>query len=233
MFDRFIRLQARLRPEALAVVTPSRQVTFAAFDANIDKIAAALGDLAPDKGEAVALAVADPYRHWLLTLALARRGFASASGNDAGCRLRVSDGSALPAQEIAEALTLSFEDVLRAPPKELAPRARPAPDDVARVLLSSGTTGQAKRVGLTWRIVEAALRSVPQTYRAEQDGRWLAMTGPTTILGFVLTLGAWATGNALVLLEDRPLTADVLRGLRPTLIGMVPFQLADLVAALP
>lgn len=234
MFDEFISFQARLRPEALALIMPARAVTFADFDRDITRVAAALGDMRVEPDEAVAVAIADGYCQWLMMLALARRRIASAPAHDVACRLRITDRPGEPGESnVVRTPPDWFAKALQAPPKTSAVSPSRPRDGLAHVLRTSGTTGPAKRIGLTWQIAEAIIRNTSVAYGTGQDGRWLALTGAATILGFALSLGAWATGNTVLLLGGRPLNAESISVLRPTLIGMVPFQLRDLLSALP
>lgn len=234
MFDRFIAFQAKLRPNAPAVVTAARGIDFATFDRHIERVAAALGSLESLPGEAVAVDIANSYHRWLAILALARRGIASAPPDDAGCRQRIGDGRRAAGDgETFEAPPAWFADAMASETAPRPPRAQAAPEDLGLVLCTSGTTGEAKRIGLSWRMLEAMVRNTPVAYCASQDGRWLALTDQYTILRFALSLGGWATGNAIILLDDRPLDAELIDALRPSLIGLVPHALKVILLDLP
>lgn len=228
MFDAYIALHARLRPDAPAIVTPKGTIDFAKFDASVTRTALLLRALDAGPDRPVAIEIEDLYLNWLVTLALARLGIPSSPGADRECPLRVSDRAdkdptlLIGEREIAAILS---------GPSPALPRANPAPDALGRILLSSGTTGTEKRIPLSWRVIEASIRNVPIAYGAA-PGPWLMETGIHTILGFVLTLGCWGLGNPILMELDRPLTGDQLIAMRPGLIGTTPTQLGNLLGAL-
>jgi acyl-coenzyme A synthetase/AMP-(fatty) acid ligase len=100
------------------------------------------------------------------------------------------------------------------------------------VLQSSGTTGERKRLGMNWDVIDAAIRNALVAYGAP-DGPWLASTGIGTILGMVVTLAGWASGNPAVLGLGGTLPPDKLQQLKPRLIALVPDQLRRLLDELP
>ncbi len=231
MFDSYIAFHARSRPKAPAVVALGDTVSFETFDQDINRAVFELSDLHAAAGEAVSIAVASPYLQWVLILALARRGIATAPSADKAARQRIGDGTDRP-----EAVTrlLDAEAIARivSGPAQVA---RPVQADrtaLARILQSSGTTGEQKRVGMSWNVIDAAIRNALIAYGAP-DGPWLASTGIGTILGVVMTLACWASGNAAVLGLDGNLKPENLAVLRPRLISLVPDQLQRLIDALP
>lgn len=225
MFDRYIALHARNRPDAPAIRMAETVVSFAAFDRDIDATAAALSSLTIGADEAVSIAMADPYCTWVVVLALARLGIGSASAEDRRWRQVVGDGS-----RRADELTLRLGTI--APASAPVTRKTPDPKSIARVLQSSGTTGEQKRVAMSWSAIDAAIRNAPITYGAP-EGVWLASTGIDTIFGLVLTLACWATGNCALLGMDGRLVPAQLATTRPRLIALVPDQLQRLMDDLP
>ena len=229
MIDALITFQAQCRPRAPAVITARRTISFSEFAQDIDSVANAL-ELPPvGRDEAVAVDVADAYRAWLVVLALARQGVASSHASDPGprCRLKSEPGSAF-----GPPLSDDWFRKVLGSRQAGCRRPRPPPkDSLARVLCTSGTTGNRKRIGLSWRAVDSVIRNAPIVHAASQDGRWLPLTGPGNILGFAMTIGGWATGNAIIL--EQTIDREVFDRLRPTLIGLVPYLLRDLLECLP
>ena len=83
MFDANLAFIARTHPRALAVLTPRQRVTYAEFDADIDRYAAGLRELGLHPGRGiVAVATQSTYRRLVLLVALARLGVASTAGGD-------------------------------------------------------------------------------------------------------------------------------------------------------
>src|SRR5687768_4384650 len=141
MFDGYIRDHARWTPRAPAVVTAARTSSYAEFDADVDRCAAALADfgLAPDA--VVSISVRDDHLQLLLIAALARLGIASSPAADPGCDVRLTD-RARATQDGSPTLVLDAAwttAMYAAEPRPLPPR-RLDPLAVGRVMLSSGTT---------------------------------------------------------------------------------------------
>ena len=233
MFDAYVTFQARLRPTALALITPDRWATYAELDADTDRFAAGLRALGvgPERG-VVSLRVANDYLTHVLWLALARLGVVSSPYDDPTPDLQLV---ALPAAEAAGQLALTPEWVAAtfvAEPRPVAP-VRRGPDELARVMLSSGTTRTSRRVPRTWRMLEGNTRTAALTYLAGKPGRWVCLTGIDTGLGQAMTLAAWSQGVTLVADYTPEQLADSLEALRPSIVGLTPAYLRRLVAALP
>ena len=139
MFDSYIAFQARAQPTATAVIAVDGSVTFERFDQAINRAMFELVDLSAGPGESVSVAVENPYLEWILVLALARLGVATASSSDTGSRLIVGDGS-----KRSDELTLNLDGAaiarVMSGPARAMPPVRPDHRALARVLQSSGTT---------------------------------------------------------------------------------------------
>lgn len=228
MFDRHVRVQAQNRPQAPAILMPTRTISFSEFDADIDRVTSTCAPLEAAVDEAVAVAVADPYMHCLALLALARLGIASAPGDDAACRLRIGDGPAGG----RPMLRLHPSDLAAAPPNEPSRSVVPPnPDALGRIVTSSGTTGERKRIGLSWRVIGARIDNAIQNY-AVPEGPWIAATGAGTTFGFNIMLAAWAGGRAVVLGLPGAVDGATLARFRPRLVALIPAQLRHLLDSL-
>jgi O-succinylbenzoic acid--CoA ligase len=228
MFDVYISHHARLRPDAPAIVLPSGPISFARLDADVTRTAGFLQSLDGGPDRPVSVAIEDFYLNWVVMLALARLGFPSSPGVDRECPLRVSQRA-----EENPAVLVDQQQVaamLSGPVPELTSRAIP-PDELGRILLSSGTTGEEKRIALSWQMIEASIRNVPIAY-GTPPGPWFMATGTHTILGFVLTLGCWAIGNAVMMVADPLHHADQVLAMKPGLIAMTPGQLGQFIEGL-
>lgn len=150
MFDSYIAYQARLRPDAPAVATLQGSASFAKLDADIDRAVPLLRRLAPASGEAVCVDIVDPYLHWVLVLALARSGIASAPATDRASTAKVSDRAD---DDHTNTLLIGLAEVERilSGPRPSIPPVRPNEEALGRILKSSGTTGEEKRLGMSWR----------------------------------------------------------------------------------
>jgi acyl-coenzyme A synthetase/AMP-(fatty) acid ligase len=233
MFDAYIAFQARIQPHAAALISPTRWSTYAQLEAEVNRFAVALRKLGvtPALGVA-AIAVGDAYLKHVVFAALARLGVVSSPADDPAADLYLSDwdASAEPGR-----LFLSPEWLAAtrdAEPEAIAPARGPG-DGLVRVMLSSGTTRTARRVARTWRQIEDNGRTAALTYLARKGGRWVAVTGLDTGLGQSMALAAWACGAALVTDVTVDWLAGQMEALQPTIVGLTPIQLRNLLSCLP
>lgn len=233
MFDDYVTFQARLRPHAMALMTPERLATYAELEADVNRFALALRNLGvtPARG-VVALRIQNFYLKHVVLLALARLGVASSPADDPGADLYLVDAEqaltpkGLPLTGAWVAATLEAE------PLPVAP-VRGPPETIVRVMLSSGTTKIPRRVARSWRVLEDNTRTAALTYLAGKSGRWVSMTGLDTGLGQGMTLAAWACGATLVAGINVQRLATELDALQPTIVGLTPIFLRGLLRALP
>lgn len=153
MFDAFITYHVRQLPERNAIVTPGGSLTFAELDAMVNRFARAPAELGVSPDAVVAVQLANPVTHWLVLLALCRLGIAAACGAGPAATLRIPDQALVPG--VADAFHASDDwvrSVSVASPEPLAP-ARPNSARLGRVLLSAGTTGVQKRIGVSWALL--------------------------------------------------------------------------------
>lgn len=229
MFDQHISAQARARPDAPAALTPRGSLSFAMLDAAVNGAAFALRDIAPPHGEPVRVDIAYEPLQWVISLALARRGIASSPASDEGCSVTVSDTGDRGASHVLSAEVL--QSIMAGTGAREAAAAAPDPRGLARVIRTSGTTGDVKRIGLSWSVVDARIRHALADY-GPFDGPCLIDPGIDTALGLIVTLAAWASGNPVVWdcrLDDPRQVARF----RPRILSAVPFRLQQFVDALP
>lgn len=234
MFDAYVRDYARWTPRAPAVVVPGRAVSFAEFDADIDRCGAALADIGvrPAVG-AVSVLIDNPYLLLVVLCALARLGVASAPYNDAAADLRLTDaGGAEPAPP-ATFLTRAWQQEMFAREALALPRLELDPNAIGRVMLSSGTTRTPRRVGLTWRRLDLGNHATLRSYCAGKTGTWMPLVGIDSMMGLSMAMGAWSVGAALtggIPVKDVP---GWLEALPPGVAGITPAHLRQIVKALP
>ena len=221
MFDAFVAFRARLQPRAPALITRGARVSFADLDVHVDKVAAALaGEGLSAASGVVAMDVADAYNEMVLLLALARLRVASTPGYDARADLRFSQTPGW------------FNRAYAADHRRMEPAATD-PDGLGRVLLSSGTTQSPRRVGLTWRMIDANVRNAATLWLAGLSGRWVPVTGLDSMAGLVTTLTAWSTGATVATgwgFEGLP---AMLEEIEPSFLVFTPAHLRDLLSQLP
>lgn len=233
MFDASLAFRAALHPRDPAVITPRRRVSYAEFDADVDRFAVFLREqgVSPDRG-VVAVGTGASYRRAVLLMALARLGVASTVVADEAADLRVSER---PGPSDARNIRLDADTIARvaAAPHVRTPSAPRDLDQVARITLSSGTTGVPKRIPQTWRHIQTGGLSALTAYASGKLGVWSIRTGLDSSLGFNMAVLAWSLGAAVAL----ELGDDELPGLMEQypsgLIGLTPFGLANMVRHAP
>jgi oxalate---CoA ligase len=231
MFDRHVARQAASRPNAPAVLTPAGPISYRKLNEDVDRAVWELAGLDVPAGQIVSLSLRDQYLHWVIALALARKGMASGQSADVEAEFRVCDAGAADGRP---GLIVSTDVAARITGGPIRPATTvdPDPDAVGRVWRTSGTTGDVKRVGATWRRLELYTRDAADHFCADCDGSWIAATGVEIGYGVIVTLGCWAAGSTIVLGYGPNLVDTVIRT-RPRLIAVVPFQLVRLLASLP
>ena len=234
MFDGFIRDNARWTPRAPAVITPGRIVTYAQFDAEVDRFGGGLAAMGvgPASG-VVSISMEHAYHQLLAMCALARLGVASSPSTDPGADLRLSDRE--PAADGPPPLSISREwlaQTLSAPARPL-PALELDPDAIGRVMLSSGTTRVPKRIGMSWRRIEIGNFTSLRTYGIGQTSTYIPVTGPESLLGFGACVCAWSVGAAVAIGLPADQLPRWLQALPSGFAGMTPGHLRQLLDALP
>ncbi len=234
---REIVFYSRLNPDAPAIVAGGRQVSYARFASDIEKVTRALAAEALPAGARVAVDVQQAYRAWLVLIALARMGMPTASADlselpHVGATVFISDRPAPELPPGVQLLALSTEWFGRMP--ESLPPYRESPQDpreLCRVVLSSGTTGVPKRVGITHQQLQLRCMFVEHSYAVGQSARFLTGVGVSTVGGFVFPMATWYSGGAVVLAGDN--YAQAMQDDGVTAFFSSPTRIAQLLHQLP
>jgi acyl-coenzyme A synthetase/AMP-(fatty) acid ligase len=209
MYDEWISHWARRTPDKVAVVQPAGPVSYAEFDALINKVAARLAARGLAAGSRVAVHVPDEYVHWLLVLALDRLGVGSAtvgtlrSDNPFLAALKPALIVTVDQGRMSGAATLEISaqwlDETRRLPASGRPQRRGLPGDVVRYFSSSGTTGTPKVMALTRAQVTARVDLQRGSGAISAGSRACVLFGPGTSGGYTWPLAFWSTGASVVL----------------------------------
>lgn len=233
MFDTYVAFHARMRPRALAVITPRRRVTYAQFDADVNRYAAAFRamGIAPDTG-VVSLETRRPYRHLVMLTALARLGVAAGVAADPACDLKLSDLDGDSTERVRRLSAAWLAEVEAAAPLEMpsAPRDLNA---VARVLQSSGSTGAPRRIPSTWRQRLDRIAGNMVTDARGKLGVWALQPGVDAGLGYNLTTLGFTLGVTIAAGFGAAELVGVMERHPEGLLGLTPNQLESLLRVLP
>jgi 2,3-dihydroxybenzoate-AMP ligase len=224
MFDAFVTYHALQHPHRSAVTTPQGAMTFSELDAMVTRFAHAFAGMNLAADSVVAVRFANPLTHWLILLALARVGIASACAVDRWASLQVVDRPDPASSQKLFHASDEWVNAVSASSSQPYRPARPRPSRVGRVLLSSGTTGTPKRMGLSWNLINAAIRNAVVAYGPGRGGPWLIEPGIDTVFGFTAMLAAWAAGQPILLRGDVSVET-ILARFEPSVVAMVPLQL--------
>ena len=256
MFEQLISMQARARPEAVAVRIGEACFTYAMMDADIRRCASKLkAHVAP--GDRVALALANPYLHWILAFACEALGATTitlpepprteAAARFVGARLLITDASPTPESSLATVVIdrAWTEALRRLHPGPLPSRTRSG-DDPVFIVLSSGTTGTPKKVLLTRDMLDQRLQQGRSTddfarARARIEGaaggvdveRRLSPIPLASIATMMLSLLGWELGGSTCVREPHVSWSEALVAMRVTMFACAPSHLQAICDELP
>ncbi|WP_037844853.1 MupA/Atu3671 family FMN-dependent luciferase-like monooxygenase [Streptomyces sp. NRRL S-455] len=229
-----VERQVATTPDRPAVVQGDTCLTYAALDAEADRLARLLRARGAGRDTVVALCL--PRTPALVTalLAVLKSGAAYLPLDptappertayilrDAGVRLLLSDSALLPTLDCPDDVeplcldTLDTLDVATRPDDPAAPEAGPC--DLAYVIYTSGSTGRPKGVMVEHRNVVNFCAAMTEEFGADSAGTWLGVTTVSfdiSVLELVWTL----THGSTVVLQADPGPAD----------GRAPGRTADL-----
>jgi O-succinylbenzoic acid--CoA ligase len=204
-------------PDRVAVRTEEGSVTYAELRVRAARAASALRALGARAGEPVALALPPG-----LAFVEALHGclHLGAPVLPVDPRLAARERAAL-----LEGVRVRVERPLEANGE----REEPAPQAAAAVALivpTSGTTGRARRIPLTWGNVQANAEGVRAALRLGEDERWLCPLPLSHVGGLMVLLRSALMGTTAVLGPAAQVADDDV-----TLASLVPTQLQQLLAA--
>jgi acyl-CoA synthetase (AMP-forming)/AMP-acid ligase II len=247
----YVALHARRRPGHVAVVANDRPVTYAKLHQDLQAVTQALRGFGLAPGSQVAVGHEDLYIQLLLVFGLESLGIACGSfrpSEGPECHLLVAAADLTlvqnpaphrPYRRLFEITDAWFQAALAAPviaPAHVAPAhvAPAAPDEVAVVFRSSGTTGLPKRMLVTHRMVNTRLANQRRSpgLGLNAKSRFLAIMhfavgGMYLAASNCLRLGATFMFN----MQSGALAA--LLPYQPTGMTIMPYNLGELLTLLP
>ena len=243
----YISFHAAERPDAVAIVDCGREITYAEFHRDLGRFTRAVDEFGLRRGSSVAVAWGDFYAHWLLQLACERLGITAATfvagEGAAGARLLETVDLVLsetrppgiPAER-HRALTPQWLAGVFARADAGMPAAAPkSPDDPMRILRTSGTTGEPKRLVLTRRMFETMIERWIWSVGLTRASRTLVTMPFTATGGYMLSTAVVRLGGTVLYVGLEMGTAAVLmgpaRGL--THLRATPLELKLILDSLP
>jgi len=159
----YLRYHAAMTPAAIALQGPDRAIAFGDAFRRVRRIAHKLRNVGVAPGDVVLTGVHSRTADWLLTLALLHEATISCINNSAqlpdpalGIRWFVTD-TPHPAWPAEQQIVLDKHWFDELPSGEITPRCYPSEQSICRLVLTSGTTGQAKAVPFSVDLLEKRL----------------------------------------------------------------------------
>ncbi len=232
-----IVFQGKLSPDEPAVVFPGGMATYRVLIGCVEAASQHVLRAGLKKGQVVGVEIRHPLLHLVVILALHRCGIASLTLQTSyliqQANLKIdkllSDRYQEPGNE--SKLVLISNDWLAAPAASIPPlpvTGFNTPDDVCRLVLSSGTTGAPKVVSVTERNLE--YRFARSTVFIER-GRYLSMMGFSTLGGYQLLMSALVLGGTICFAGAPEDVLQVIALYHVTHLIAAPFQVRTLLDA--
>jgi acyl-coenzyme A synthetase/AMP-(fatty) acid ligase len=234
----YLEFRARFNTDQTAVVSGGRILSYADLLAVVRGAAAKLRRQGLTSGQTVAIYVTDPVHHWILTLAVMHEAAASASAHpnydpmptgmpvDVYIADRISPF--MTRSPVVQVDAAWFNDCAAAG-RGVTAHGFESEDALARVVSSSGTTGEPKAIGLT---IGMLRQRVWTAVSNDLVGPSLTMMTLSTVGGFSVALNALVKGKPIVFAFT---SAAVERSIELVGVSSVfasPVQLASLVSYL-
>ena len=209
-FDHIL-FHTRAQPDSPAIVMEDRAVTYGMLGAAIERCARRIAALNLHAGSLVAVQISNPIRNLTLSLALYRLGLRSISlaHRQPGVELasfaavlgdRDAVRNAVNAPHVIEITEAAFGEDVAAPAG--MPRGFAGAEEICRVSLTSGSTGQPKSVELSvGNLGRNAMEKFIGCLNTSRSGV-LCMPGLTSNFGFSTACGALIGGRPLYFAES-------------------------------
>ncbi len=196
-------------PEKVAIQLPDRAVTFGMVASGIRSVTSAILSSGIERGQTIGVRIENQIRHLIVVSALYRLGVVSVSlsGQEdpisAGFKIdaTISDGLQSP-MRVGRTITLKDEWFTLGVNPEHQILGFASDTQLARIIMSSGTTGIPKAIGHTVKTVEDRIAIGHRTLAITQWDRMLCLPLLTSSLGFGSALQALAYGRSVVIAES-------------------------------
>jgi len=240
----YVAYHAAERPEAVAVVSDGRSVSYAELDRDIRKFAGAVHELGVVPGGSVAIGCNDFYVELLLLLACERLGAASASlgsreGSSAlpllaSVSLVLSEHTDPPgATKRHHAITPAWvRSILDRAAIDDLPAPGTTPEDIVRIGRTSGTTGDSKQLAFRRRQRDARIHGQVWGARITGDSRCLAAVPFGVNSQYVFAMGALRCGATLIS-DKRIEVAQAIAAHAITHVVLLPIHVRIILDSLP
>ncbi len=195
----------RSNPEKQAIILADRVVSYGMLMSGIRSVETAILEAGLNRSQTIAVRVESQTRHLIVVSALYRLGIVSVSVtgkedlSQSGLKVDAVISDQNQVMPHLGKLIILKDDWFGRPFKPDAPRpAGFADDDLARIIMSSGTTAAPKAIGMSARVVEDRIITGRRTLALAPWDRMMCLPVLNSSLGFGSALQALAYGHALV-----------------------------------
>jgi acyl-coenzyme A synthetase/AMP-(fatty) acid ligase len=231
-----IQFQAKLSRDEPAVIFPGGMATYGRLIECVENASQHILRAGLKKSDIVALELRHPLLHLVVILALHRCGIASITLQTEyliqESKLKIDRLLSDRYQEPGSAfkLTLVSNDWLSPPPNSppLPVTGFDSPNDVCRLVLSSGTTGTPKVISVSERALQNRFMRTAVT---NERGRCLSMMGFSTLGGYQILMTALALGGSVCFAGAPEDVLQVISLFNVTHLIAAPFQIRTLLEA--
>ena len=240
MTSDYIAYHVAERPDAVAIVNNGRHVTYAELARHIRKFTHALRALGLAPGAKAAINCDSSYFNWLLRLAFERlrvitavvelpdRPTGLAHVQQFDIVLTANSFPTGSGPRLHATTTAWLEGVLATGAEDREPAPEKRPDDPIRIVLTSGTTGNSKKLLYTRRVHDTSIARTQWFAGFARDSRYLlALTN--TVAGPAACIRAGGT----VVIEDRMAVGQAIATHGITHTTLPPFTLKRVLDELP
>ena len=209
----YIAFHASARPDAVAIVDGGHEITYGQFSRDIDAFTRAARGFGLPRGSAVAvewIGSSKAYSHWLLLIGFERLGIITATYSrhdgsapvlaDADLVLSGPQGESAGFKRHHVMTDEWLRGVFASTDTEMPGSAPKEPADPLRILRTSGTTGNPKRVLLTRGMIEARVNRWIWSLGVTRATRYL-VTAPFTVTSIYNLATAVVRSGGVVVFE--------------------------------
>lgn len=226
----YLRFQAAMNPEAVAVQGIERGLSFHALYKRVRCIAHKLRETGIAPGDVVITTMRSPLADWLVTLALLHEAAISGSRISAeplevalGVRWFIND-RVLPAFPTEKTIVIDKEWLSELPSGDILPHQYSSGDSVCRLVMTSGTTGHAKAVPFSIDTLRARLAAIPAYWATSKIE--LNLMSVSTVGGFSSALYTLVAGNPFFYYQKPEDVIELIRRFDVVNLAGSPTQLA-------
>lgn len=230
-----IRFQSKLSPDEPAVIFPGGMATYSRLVECVENASQHVLQAGLKKDEVVALELRHPLLHLVVILALHRCGIASLTLQTSylieQSKLKVDRLLSDRYQAPGGGFQLTLVDTDWLSPVNAPARSTTgfdSPDDVCRLVLSSGTTGMPKVIAVSERSLEHRFR---RAALINERGRCLCMMGFSTLGGYQTLMTTLALGGSVCFAGAPEDVLQVIALYHVTHLIAAPFQIRTLLDA--